>query len=72
MIHIHRVTYDLDGELFVKTVTPITNPVQKTAAEWVNARLACDRGWIATSGNQVARVDEGGFLDVVTYLEKGE
>lgn len=70
MIHIHHVAYTPDGELFNETLTPIANPIHKTAAEFV--AFWETGGWTATSENQVAKVDRQGFLDVVTYLEKGE
>lgn len=72
MIDIHHVTYDEDGELFDSGEAPIAikNPVYKTVDQWIAARVSV--GWIATSENQVAKVDRAGFLDVVTYLEKGE
>ena len=72
MIYIYHVTYDEDGELFNEGQAPIAikNPIYKTVGEWIAARVSV--GWTATSENQVAKVDRQGFLDVVTYLEKGE
>ncbi len=65
---IHRVTYDPFGGVFCDDVTRIVNPIHKTPAEFL-AYWVETPGWVAMSGNQIARVDGAGFLDVVTYLE---
>ena len=70
MIDIHRVTYDPWGDVYCETSTPIVNPIHHTHLEFVKFWVTGE--WTAISERQIATVDGAGFLDVVTYLEKGE
>lgn len=62
-----RTTYAPDGSFFCRTRAEIKNPIRFTVAATVAHRV--EIGWDQTDVNQIAKVDDVGFLDIVTYTE---
>lgn len=62
---IRHTTYAPDMTIFCDSVVKLGGWVFADTREAVAVRV--ENGWTQTSVNQVARVDETGFLDVVSY-----
>jgi hypothetical protein len=70
MTTVNATTYAPDGSLFATATISVKDFRYETIGDAVSHRTR--RGWQQTSPNQVARVDRIGFLDVITYKEKGD
>lgn len=65
-----QTTYDPDGNVYAHSVIPIRHPFHGDVAGTMAWKL--ETGWTKTGDRQVQKVDERGFVDVVTYEEDGE
>lgn len=62
---IRHTTYAPDLTIFCDSVVRLSGWIFTDTCSAVAVRV--QNGWTQTSDNQVARVDEVGFVDVITY-----
>lgn len=65
---IRHTTYAPDLTIFCDSVVKLGQWIFTDTCEAVAVRV--QNGWTRTDDNQVAKVDETGFLDIVTYLQE--
>lgn len=65
---IKHTTYAPDLTIFCDSVIKLGRWIFTDTCAAVAVRV--EKGWTQTDVNQVAKVDEVGFIDVITYLQE--